>query len=160
MVIEERDEPSAQSLTDLLVILVDADPSSLIQNDTIDNDFLSGLRNLLRLQLRIKRQPDSGLPMVYPIKITAENEQQHGFVHRPDFWSTSEGAALAKLNLSVTQLISRQNSVQSFKNLLSQLARQQEDNSVGRFKRSLKDLSVRTGSRVFLEVENSQCSRF
>ncbi|KAL5961479.1 Neurogenic locu Notch protein, partial [Taenia solium] len=157
-----------------LILLFAVPPSQLLPENEEKRDLerriLDGLRALLRVSLRIRKQPKTGAPMVYPVPLTTTQmtTSRIGSQRRPLWFLHETGRGV---NVSISRLIidqemrggSSSNAVAKLSELLTQLttitsSSAKSTGSVARRRR--ETLETRIGSRVFFEVQNAGCQPF
>ncbi|KAM7536077.1 hypothetical protein Aperf_G00000093698 [Anoplocephala perfoliata] len=150
-----------------LILLLGIAPSELLpENDEkpdIKDLFLDGLGALLRAKLRIRQQPKTGAPMVYPVPLAmVQKETTTVGVQRGAIWALTDTSG--GVNVSVNRLIMDQDvqgypltdSVVKLSQVLAQLAglvnkSKATENPLSRRRRESPE--TRVGSRVFLEFQ-------
>lgn len=163
--------PSIKPVEGSLILLLGVPPSQLLPKNDEKRDLqrriLDGLRDLLRVGLRIRKQPKTGAPMVYPVPLPASQMAASRLGSQKDpLWfplETSSG-----VNVSINQFIldrevrgeSSSNAAAKLSELLTQLTTMTDPLAkstipVARLRR--ETLDTRIGSRVFFEVQDAGC---
>lgn len=150
-----------------LILLLGIPPSELLPENAekrnLKDRFLDGLGALLKAKLRIRQQPKTGAPMIYPVPLAiVQKETSAVGVQRDATWSLSDISD--GVNVSVNRLIMDQDveghllpiSVVKLSQVLAQLAglvnkSQDTQNPLSRRRRESPE--TRLGSRVFLEFQ-------
>lgn len=156
-----------------LVFLIGVPPSELLPESrsdgasgdderNLERQLLDGLGSLLRVRIRIRRQPQTGAPMVFPVNITTKRSTNPQPLR--NIWSIPDHTAQGiEKDVSINKLITDNDQISHLTNLLSRLAgrtgldasEKLDGGGWTRIRRSLPETKL--GSRVFLEVEDSGC---
>lgn len=157
-----------------LILLFAVPPSQLLPENEekrdLERQILDGLRALLRVSLRIRKQPKTGAPMVYPVPLaTTQITTSRIGSRKGPLWFLHETSS--GVNVSISRFIidqemrggSSSNAVAKLSDLLTQLTKIMSSSakSIGSVTRRRREtLETRIGSRVFFEVQNAGCQPF
>ncbi|VDM18635.1 unnamed protein product [Hydatigera taeniaeformis] len=154
-----------------LILLFAIPPSQLLpENGTkrnLERQIIDGLKALLRVTLRIRKQPKTGAPMVYPVPLTTTHltTSRIGSQKGPLWFLHETGSGV---NVSISQFIIDQetrgwqssSAITRLGELLTQLTALSSSSvkSISPVVRRRREIpETRIGSRVFFEVQDAGC---
>uniref|UniRef100_A0A5K3F242 Delta-like protein n=1 Tax=Mesocestoides corti TaxID=53468 RepID=A0A5K3F242_MESCO len=160
---EERSKSPPEPVEGSLILLLGVPPSELLPEDNkkrgLERQFLEGLGRLLRVQLRIRQLPNTGAPMVYPVKIMTQTTTPRAQPRKDNFWSLLDPTVAAGgMNVSVNQLIIDQGQTHNLEQVIALLTTGAHKPEI-LHRRRREAQEVKLGSRVFLEVQDGSCQK-
>uniref|UniRef100_A0A158QF61 Notch receptor 3 n=1 Tax=Hymenolepis diminuta TaxID=6216 RepID=A0A158QF61_HYMDI len=168
-----------KSVDGSLILLVGVPPSEFLPENEekreLEQKFLDGLENLLRTKLRIRQEPKTGAPMVYPVSFAMVPKDSDDQIASQGgaFWSLTDSFNGGGVNMSVNRLIIDQKGEDApmtdptvkLSQVLTQLAgmekqsRPELNQGVFFLRRRREAPETKIGSRVFLEFHQDEDQR-